>query len=68
MPEFAKASFLPVQASVPPVSFAVKNIPPSAQTVSSKITKGMFAANNSNIIGTGFVSMSPAYAGREFTY
>ena len=83
MPQFGSASLLPLQVSVPSVSFPVNNLhssshvlpPPPAvllQTMSSKITNGSFAIGQPESLpvpllsaqpGSGFVSLSPAFAG-----
>ena len=87
MPQFGNASLLPLQASVPSVSFPVNNIhssahvlpPPSAvslQTMSSNITDGSFAIGQPESLsvpmlpaqpGSGFVSLSPAFADGGFS-
>ena len=83
MPQIGSASLLPLQASVPSVSFPVNNMhssthvlpPPPAvplQTMSSNITNVSFAIGQPESLpvpmlsaqpGSGFVSLSPAFAG-----
>ena len=87
MPQFGNVSLLPLQASVPSVSFPVNNMhssanvlpPPSAvplQTMISIITNGSFAIGQPESLpvpmlpahpGSGFVSLSPAFAGDGFS-
>ena len=88
MPQFGSAILLPLQASVPSVSFPVNNmhssahvLPPSSavplQTMSSNITNGCFAIGQPDSLpvpllpaqpGSGFVSLSPVFAGGSFSY
>ena len=74
MPQFGSASILPLQASVPSVSFPVNNMhssahvipPPSAvllQTMSSNITNGSFAIGQPESL---LVPMLPAQPGSGF--
>ena len=85
--QFGSASFLPIQACVPSVSFPANNmhssahvLPPTSavplQTLSSNITNGSFAIGQPESLpaprlqaqpGSGFVSLSPAFAGRGFS-
>ena len=71
MPQFGSASLLPLQASVPSVSFPVNNThssahvlpPPSAvplQTMSSNITNGSFAIGQPESIPVPMLPAQPA--------
>ena len=84
MPQFGSASLLPMQASVPSVSFPVSNMHSSAQvlpppfavplqTMSSNITNAIGQPESLPVPmlpaqpGSGFVSLSPAFAGGGFS-
>ena len=81
MPQFGSASLLPLQASTPSLSFPVNNMHSSAhvlppQTMSLNITNGSYANGQPESLpvpmlpaqpGIGFVSLSPAFAGGDFS-
>ena len=78
MPQFGSASLLPLQASVPSVSFPGNNVlPPLSavplQTMSSNITNAIGQPESLPVPispaqpGSGFASLSPVFAGGGFS-